>query len=82
LSPGHVYVTVELPGAVKDALDIEATERTLSIVAPRVGASAYRLRIELPSRVDLGSAAVTYRNGILDVTLRRAREAGGEPHDP
>ncbi len=80
-SPRHVYVTVELPGAAKDAIDLEATERTLSLVAPRTGAPAYRLWVELPSPVDPGSARATYRNGILDVTLRRASTSGGEPSD-
>ena len=78
LSPNHVYVTVELPGARKDALDIEATDRTLAIAAPRVGAPVYRLQVELPASVDPTSARVTYRNGILDVTLARGKQPRGD----
>lgn len=77
-SPGCVFVTIELPGAPKDALGIEATERTLTVDAPRVGAPAYHLVIELPYPVDPESAKATYRNGILDVTLIRARPTGGD----
>jgi len=78
LSPNHVYVTVELPGARKDALDVEATDRTLAIAAPRVGAPVYRLQVELPASVDPTSARVTYRNGILDVTLARGKQPRGD----
>ncbi len=76
LSPGHVYVTVELPGAVKESIEVEATDRTLTVRAPRVRAPIYRLLMDLPARVEPESAKATFRNGILDVTLRRS---GGEP---
>ena len=78
VTPRHVYVTVELPGAPKDALDIEATDRTLTVRAPRVGAPTFHLALELPVTVDPKSAQATYRNGILDVTLTRVPQSGGE----
>ena len=78
LTSDHVYVTVELPGAPKDALDIEATDCSLRILAPRVGAPTFHVEMELPSRVDPSSAKATYRNGILDVTLARVPGPGGE----
>ena len=78
VAPGSVYVTAELPGAPKDAMDIQVTETTLRVVAPRVGAPAFRLEVDLPVRVEPKSAKATYRNGILDVTLRRANPSGGE----
>lgn len=81
LSPEYVYVTVELPGAPKDALDIQAIEGTLTVDAPRVGRPAYHLDIELPCPVDPESAEATYRNGILDVTLVRVKTSGGDTHD-
>lgn len=80
VSPGHVYVTVELPGVLKDDVDLEATERSLSVVASRTGSPAYRLQIDLPSPVDPESAKATCRNGVLDVTLDRPRRSGGDAH--
>ena len=77
VSPNHVFVTVELPGAPKDALDIDATERTLTVVAPRVGAPTYRLQVELPAPVDPESAKATSRNGVLEVTRARVKQARG-----
>lgn len=79
VAPGSVFVTVELAGAPRDALDIQATDTSLRVVAPRVGAPTYRLEVELPVRVEPGSAQATYRNGILDVTLKRANPSRGEP---
>lgn len=81
LSPKHVYVTVEIASAAKDAMDVHATDRTLTIHAPRVQGAAYHLEVELPSVVDPRSAQVTFRNGILDVTLARAKRPRGEHHD-
>lgn len=80
LFPGHVYVTVELPGASKDALDIQATDLTLTIDAKRVQGSPYHLEVRLPAPVQPRSAKATYRNGILDVTLTRAKRSGGNHH--
>ena len=75
-SPGHVFVTVELPGAVKDAIEVEATERTLDVRAPRSRGAVYRLAVDLPVPVRPESAKATFRNGVLDVMLERA---GGDP---
>ncbi len=71
-SPGHVYVTVELPGAVKDAIEVEATARALHVRAPRSRGPVYRLTVDLPAPVRPESARTTFRNGILDVTLQRS----------
>ncbi len=78
VSPGRVYVTVELPGAVKDSIEVEATERTLDVRAPRIRGAVYRLTVGLPAPVHPESAKATFRNGILDVTLERL---GGDSHD-
>jgi len=80
LSPNHVYVTLELPGAPKDALEIQATERTLSVDAKRLQGPPYRLDVALPASVEPESAKATYRNGILDVTLTRTKRSGGDTH--
>lgn len=78
VSPRHIYVTVELPDAAKDAIEVEATERTLAVRAPRSRGAAYRLTVGLPAAVRPESAKATFRNGILDVTLERT---GGSTDD-
>jgi HSP20 family molecular chaperone IbpA len=78
ISPSHVYVTVELPGAPKDALEIRATDRTLTVDAKRLEGPPYRLDLALPVPINPESAKATYRNGILDVTLARADRTEGD----
>jgi HSP20 family molecular chaperone IbpA len=80
LFPGHVYVTVELPRALKDALDIQATDLTLTVDAKRVEGPPYHVTVRLPVPVEPGSAKATYRNGVLDVALTRAKPSGGHDH--
>ena len=72
ISPGHVYVTVELPGAAKEAIEIETTDRALHVRAPRGPGAIDRLTVDLPVTVRPESAKATFRNGILDVTLERS----------
>ncbi len=81
VSPQRLYVTVEIPGASKDSIELAATDRRLTVHAPRTDAAAYHLEIDLPVRVDAGSAKATYRNGVLDVTLSREDGRGGAENE-
>ncbi len=71
ISPTRVYVTVELPGATRDAIDLQTTERALVVHLARADRPVYRLVVRLPVAVVPESAKATFRNGILDVTLER-----------
>lgn len=81
-TPRSVYVTVEIPGASRDSIDVAVTENRLTIHAPRPGAHPCHLQVDLPVRVKPESSKATYRNGVLDVTLARAGDSdstGGTP---
>jgi HSP20 family protein len=80
LFPGYVYVTIELPGAPKDPLDIQATDLTLTVDAKRCEGPPYHVTVKLPAPVEPRSAKATYHNGILDVSLTRAKQSGGHNH--
>lgn len=80
----RVYVTVEIPGVPKDAIDIQAWEDRVTVHAPRPGGPTYCLELALPERVDSRSARSTYRNGVLDITFLRSPRPDnpdGEPDD-
>jgi HSP20 family molecular chaperone IbpA len=77
-SPRRFYVTVEIPGASQDTIQIAATPSVLRIHAPLRGGAAYRIEVALPARVDPESVKVTYRNGVLDVAMSRSARRGGE----
>lgn len=78
LTPRRVYVTIEIPGASREEIDIEATETGLRVQARCPDGAVYDRTIALPDRVDPSAATASYRNGVLDITIpRRARNQGG-----
>jgi HSP20 family protein len=80
----EVVVTADLPGFEKEDIDLTVSGRTLTISAEREHhaereegeylrrerrAESMRRSISLPEEVDEESAAATYTNGVLTVTL-------------
>ncbi len=70
-TPLRVYVTVEVPGVPKGAIEVQPSEDRVTIHAPRPGGPTYHLELALPERVDPQSARSTCRNGVLDITFHR-----------
>ncbi len=77
---GEVKVVVELPGVEKKDIKLHGTEKslTISVDTPQ---RKYFKEVELPTNVDPKGAKSTYKNGVLDVTLRKRKEdkPRGEP---
>ncbi|MEF8879769.1 MAG: Hsp20/alpha crystallin family protein [Candidatus Thermoplasmatota archaeon] len=65
-----VAVTVELPGLNKDDIDLKATEKQLEINVDNPDFSFHK-NVDLPCKVKPKTTHATYKNGILDVTLKR-----------
>lgn len=72
---GHedIRVIAELPGVEKQDIRLYATGRTLTISVD-TKERKYHKELELPAEVDPKSARSSYKNGILEVTLRRVEE--------
>lgn len=70
-----VRVIAELPGVDKEDIELEAVDRTLIIRAKGKHRSYYK-EVELPARVDIDSAKARYRNGVLEVVLKKVEKAG------
>lgn len=75
-------LSVDMPGVRKEEIDLRVSEYGVSVYAPiRYGvrvsrgyertAQCYRLVLELPDPVDTDSVKGTYRNGILEVRMRK-----------
>lgn len=66
-----VVVVAELPGVDSDDIKLHATEDHLaiSVDTPR---RKYRKELRLPASIDPKSARASYKNGVLEVHLKKA----------
>ena len=76
----EVVVIAELPGVEKGEINLELTSKalTLSVDNPK---RRYHRVVGLPCAVDQKGALASYRNGVLEVTLKRvgSPEEQGRP---
>jgi HSP20 family protein len=75
----EVRIVAELPGVSKEDLHVSADENSVTIEssAGATGEPRYHKRIDLPDAVDPATAKSTYKNGILEVSFRLKKKAGG-----
>jgi HSP20 family protein len=69
-SDGTVKVIAELPGVEKKHIELNATKENLTI-AVNTPQRKYYKKIDLPSDVDPRGANSIYKNGVLEVTLKK-----------
>ncbi|MGA9139054.1 MAG: archaeal heat shock protein Hsp20 [Methanocella sp.] len=69
-----VQVVAEMPGIEKSDVELSVEGRNLEIHAAR-GDRRYHETVELPTEVDENSAKATYKNGVLEVTLKKSPKA-------
>jgi HSP20 family protein len=65
-----VRVIVELPGVEKDDIQLRAEDRFLDIEVDREDRK-FSKQVELPCAVDSDGADASYKNGVLEITLKR-----------
>jgi len=84
----EVVVTMELPGASKNDIDLSATQTSLDIKAKikkavnEKGVSSTSTRtfekyLTLPEEVDPKSIKARYKNGILEVSMKKTQKPKG-----
>jgi HSP20 family molecular chaperone IbpA len=73
VDPSSIYITLELRGASRETLEVTATQHRLTVHALDAEGRVFHREIELPKPVEPDAVHVTYRNGVLDVTLHRVR---------
>jgi len=66
---GEVWVVADLPGAQKEGIDVKVTERTVTIKAQ--DSRKYYREVELPAEVVPESAKASYKNGVLEIRLKK-----------
>jgi HSP20 family protein len=70
--PEQVRVVAELPGVEKSDIRTVVSDATLTIKVD-AGAHKYLREVELPVSVDLDSSIASYKNGVLELKLRKLR---------
>jgi HSP20 family protein len=68
----HIRLIAELPGVSEDNIKIEVTGDILNLTASDTD-KKYAKEILLPSKVNPQSLKNTYKNGILEITLKKER---------
>ena len=77
----EVKVVAEVPGVDKNSIKLYATEKTLTISVDTPERKYYK-EVDLPTSVNPKTAKSMYKNGVLEVTLTKAKEEKkpkGEP---
>ena len=73
----EVAITVELPGVEKKDIDLKAIEDTLEIKVD-IPQREYRKLVNLPCDVQPRTLKATYKNGVLDVVIKRNEKSKEE----
>ena len=69
----EVKVVAEVPGIDKKDIKVYAAEKTLTISVDTAQRKYYK-EVELPAAVDPKTAKSVYKNGVLEVTVTKAKE--------
>jgi len=72
-----VRVVAELPGASKEKIKIIGIEKNLMIYENRQKQKPF-LNLDLPCSVNLEMAKATFKNGVLEVVLKKAKSSASE----
>lgn len=71
----HLKVTAELPGIEEKDIKLEVKDNLLAVTAD-TSEKTYHKEVKLPTHVEKDSIKFKYRNGVLEVKLRKAEDAG------
>jgi len=73
-SDDEITVVAELPGVEKDKINVEVSDdkRRLIIKASDTNRKYYK-EVDLPAEVEPESASANYKNGVLEVKLKKAK---------
>lgn len=66
----NIVITVDLPGIERNHIEIHATEdkATIAVDSPKL---RYHKELNLPAKVDPKTSTATYKNGVLQIHLKK-----------
>jgi HSP20 family protein len=65
----EVSITMELPGVEKKDIDLNLTDSELRVIVD-TPTRKYQKYVELPPEIDPETVKATYKNGVLDITIK------------
>jgi HSP20 family protein len=68
----EIVIVAELPGVERDDIKLQATEESLTISVDRERRK-YRKELKLPKAVDPASSRASYKNGVLEIRLKKVK---------
>ncbi|MFQ6077367.1 MAG: archaeal heat shock protein Hsp20 [Candidatus Bathyarchaeia archaeon] len=71
----EVKVLAELPGVEKKDIKLYATDRSLTINVDTPDRK-YHKKLDFPAEVEASTARSTYRNGVLETTIKKKKDRG------
>lgn len=70
----EIVVVAEIPGCVKENIELDATNTSLTITAcGEDDVRKYKTTVDLPAKISPDHARARYRNGILEVKLEKVK---------
>ena len=72
----EIFITVEIPGVKKDEINLNITNSTIDINVDSP-TRKYQKSIDLPCYVKPDKTKATYKNGVLDIILKRKEKKKG-----
>ena len=73
----EITVTAEIPGVNKEDIDLRVTNRNLEIKVD-TSQRKYHKKLDLPCDVIPNTTKATYKNGVLDVIMKRKEKSEGQ----
>jgi HSP20 family molecular chaperone IbpA len=66
----NVVIVAELPGIDKESIEVDTTEDKVTISVDSLKSKFFR-ELTLPARIDPRSSIASYKNGVLEVHLKK-----------
>ena len=70
-----IVFTIDMPGVEKKDIDIKVEGHSITVKAENGGSRKYNYTRKFRPTVDVDSAVATFKNGVLDITLIKIKEA-------
>ena len=71
-----IAFTIDMPGVVKKDIDIEVEDHFIKVSADSNGRN-YNYTRRFKPKVDVDSAVATFKNGVLDIVVKKIEEKKG-----